>query len=215
MEKLLFEFTLKPSNDGKSNIYCINSITANDRVYLIPEILQPVVFHTSIVGTNTFAKVRKSLSKRYQIRRVWITLTDEQKKIYIDEDGNMQFEGEFLEELNEEKINTEKQKEISNFEKLVEKLLENKQENKEESMKDVAERFVIEKFKSNNTNANRWIDIFEKECIRLNVTTDVKKIEILYIHLYIYGQKLCRLVQFHDDKINNECGMDNMERKIL
>lgn len=177
MEKLRFEFTLLPSSDGKSNVCSITSITTLDNsIYAIPEDLQPAHLHKQIIKTNAYTKAKNSLSKRYQTRRVWIAMTAELKKIYIDEDDNIQFEGIFLEELNQQPTVTSQKQEIET------KILEKSQE-KTQSLKQVAERFVIEKFTSKNMNAEQWIDIFEKECLRFDVTTDEKKIEVLRLFM--------------------------------
>lgn len=184
MEKLRFEFTLLPGSDGKSSIYCITTIaTSDDKVYAIPAELQSAIYHKEIIKTTAYNKVKNSLSKRYQIRRVWITMTEELKKIYIDEDGNLQFGDQFLEELNQEQLAAAQQKQTGTLEKIFEKLVENTQEIRQQNIKQIAEKFVIEKFTSKHSNANQWIDIFEKECIRFDVTTDEKKIEILRLFM--------------------------------
>lgn len=63
--------------------------------------------------------------------------------------------------------------------KLLEKLVLNTQVTREQNLKNISEKFVIEKFTSRNSNANQWIDFFEKECTRFDVREDEKKIEIL------------------------------------
>lgn len=180
MEKLRFEFTLLPGSDGKSNILCITSITTCDnKVYAIPEELCNAGHHKEIMKTAAFSKVKNSLAKRYQVRNVWITITEELKTTYVDEHGNLQFNNQFLEELPEKGSSVHQNKETGTLEKLIEKLIENKQQ----SLKNISEKFVIEKFTSKNTNASQWMDIFEKECIRFDVTTDEKKIEILRLFM--------------------------------
>lgn len=184
MEKLRFEFALLPASDPKTNIYSITSITTSDnKVYVIPEALQSASLHKEIIKTNAYSKVKNSIVKRYQKRKVWITMTDELEKTYIDEDGNLQFGGQFLEELNPEQGAAAQQQETDTLGKLFEKFVENTQENRPQSLKHIAERFALEKFTSKNTNANQWIDIFEKECIRFEVTKDEKKIEILRLFM--------------------------------
>lgn len=186
MEKLRFEFILLPSNDGKSNIYAINSITTmENKTFAIPEELRSASYHTGIIKTNTFAKVKKSLVKRYQIRRVWITLTEELKNIYIDEDGNVQFNDQFLEELSQEElIPIQKKEETHTLEKLLTKLIKSSApENRPQNLKNIAERFVLEKFTNRNMNANKWINTFERECIRFDIETDEEKIEMLRLFM--------------------------------
>ncbi|XP_049868057.1 uncharacterized protein LOC126373991 [Pectinophora gossypiella] len=185
MEKLRFEFTLLPSEDRKSNILCITSITTSEnKIYAIPLELQAAAYHKEITKTTAYAKIKNSLAKRHQIRRVWITMTEELSKIYMDEDGNLQFGNQYLEELDhQEKIAVSHQEGTSTLEKLLEKFMEKTQESKHQSLKHIAEKFVIEKFTSKNSNANLWIDTFEKECERFEVTTDEKKIEILRLFM--------------------------------
>ncbi|XP_061704763.1 uncharacterized protein LOC133516067 [Cydia pomonella] len=183
MEKLRFEFTILPGSDGKTNIYCVTSITTSDnKIYAIPEELQSVGYHKEILKTAAYSKVKNSLTKRYQIRRVWITMTEELKKNYIDEDGNIQFGDQYLEELNEKQPSTEPQKDTDALGKLLEKLIENTQENRQQSLKNIAEKFVIEKFSTKNSNAVQWIDIFERECERFQIA-DEKKVEILRLFM--------------------------------
>lgn len=184
MEKLRFEFTLMPSSDGKSNVCCITSIaTCDNKMYAMPEELQPASYHKEIMRTVAFNKVKNSLKKRYQIRKVWIAMTEELKRIYLDEDGNLQFDDQFLEELNQEQHAVTHQNESGTLEKLLEKLIENIHGNKQQNLKHIAEKFVLEKFTSKTSNANQWIDIFEKECIRFDVTADEQKIEILRLFM--------------------------------
>lgn len=184
MEKLRFEFTALPGSDGKTNILAITSIaTSDEKVYAIPETLQAAGHHKELLKTSAYSKVKNTLLKRFQTRRVWITLTEELKKIYIDDDGNLQFGNQFLEEINPERPTPVSAKGIDSVEKLFEKLLENTQETKQQNLKYIAEKFIVEKFTSKNPNAKQWIDIFEKECLRFDVTTDEKKIELLRLFM--------------------------------
>lgn len=179
MEKLRFEFTILPGTDIKSNILSITSIaTIDDKLYVIPVELQAIHHHIEIQKTTVFEKVKKSIKKRYQTRKVWIVMTEELQKTYVDEFGNLQFGNQYLEEKDLIKP-AFAQTEVSTLEKLFEKLVENTQANKQQSMKNIAEKFVIEKFTSKNSNARQWIDTFEKECLRFDVTENDKKIEIL------------------------------------
>lgn len=183
MEKLRFEFTLLPTSDGKSNIFSITTITTTDnKVYAIPEELQSVGHHKEITKTIAYSKVKNSLTKRYQIRRVWISMTEDLKNIYIDEDGNLQFRDQYLEELIQDDQCAVEPK-INTLETLFEKFLEKTQSNKQQSLKYIAEKFVIENFTSRNSNAKQWIEVFEKECLRFDVTMDEQKIEVLRLFM--------------------------------
>jgi len=49
MEKLKFEFKMRSSTDGKSNILCITSIeTPDERMFILPDEIQPASLHTVI-----------------------------------------------------------------------------------------------------------------------------------------------------------------------
>lgn len=178
MEKLQFEFTLLPGGDGRSNIISITKIvTSDEKVFTIPEILQSASHHEEIMKSGVFGKIKNSLKKRYQVRRIWVTMTEELKKTYVDEDGNLQFGEQYLEELDEKSLQVHQKEDALG--KLIEKLMEDKQQ----SLKNIAEKFVIEKFCTKNTNASQWIEVFEKECLRFDVTMDGKKIEILRLFM--------------------------------
>ena len=180
MVKLRFDFSIIASKDGKSNVLVITSIaTENGEIYAIPEELQAVNLHKEIIKTSVYPMVKNSIKKRYQFRKVWIELTDELKKAYIDNYGNMIFSDQILEETTEQLTVATDSEERCTLNKLLEKLIENTQLNEKRSLKKISEKFVIEKFTSKNTNAEQWIDIFEKECIRFDITKDEEKIEIL------------------------------------
>lgn len=104
-------------------------------------------------------------------------MTEELAKTYIDEDDNLQFGDQFLEEMNQEQLAAAHTKETSTLETIFKELIKNTQENGQRSLKHIAEKFVIEKFTSKNSNANQWIETFEKECSRFDVITDEKKLK--------------------------------------
>jgi len=184
MNKLQFEFKVKPGNDGKSNVICITSITTEDnRTFLIPEEHQAAGNHKKMTKTTTYEMIKKTLKKRYQIRKVWLELTEDLAKTYMDQVGNIKFGDEFLEEVTEEFATSKTQEESSTLNKRLEKLIENTQMAKQEDLQKISQQFIIEKFISKNTNANQWMEIFEKECLRFNIITDEKKIETLRLFM--------------------------------
>lgn len=184
MEKLRFDFAVKPSADGKSNILCITSIsTPNGQIFGIPAECQPATLHQAITSTSNYAKVRKSLNKRHQTRKIWITLTDNISKAYLDEEQNLQFNDFYLEEILEESNSSESVPSGGSnqmLEKLLEKLLQEKQIKTEtQNIGKIAKDFLIQKFTGKNSNACQWIKAFNKECERFQVVENKKKIEIL------------------------------------
>lgn len=168
MEKLQFHFTMLEATD-KSNILCIMSImTPDNRTYVLPNELKPASLHKAIMGTNVFTKIKNALKKRNQYRKVWIPLSDTLRSIYLDEGENVQFEDQYLEEL------IEKHEDKENF-----TLRDAETLQKKDNLKKIAEKFVLEKFSNKTTNANQWMDEFEKECDRFEIDKNEKKIEIL------------------------------------
>ncbi|KAK0072974.1 hypothetical protein PV325_010437 [Microctonus aethiopoides] len=127
MDKLCFEFALLPANNGKSNM--------------------PAGLHAEIIKTSTYNKVKHSLKKKCQVRKVWIEMTSNLRDAYIDECGNIQIDNEFLEEIDP---NQHAETNHGNaVEKLLEKLMTNTQENRQPNWKQIADKFVIEKFTAN------------------------------------------------------------------
>lgn len=185
MEKLKFMFQIKPTIDGKSNYMAITSITTqDDKIFLIPEEYQTASLHKHIQTSKTFVTVKNTLKKRHQTRSVWIKTTKEILQTYVDEDGNMVFQDEFLEECTQEKLAiTDKKCSNDSLVKILEKLVENQQNKEKQSLRKVADRFVIEKFDGKNTSAYQWMEVFEKECARFELIKDEEKIEILRLFL--------------------------------
>lgn len=57
-------------------------------------------------------------------------MTDELSKVYIDEDGNLQFGDQYLEEIEQMPMSGSVEKGTESLEKLFEKLIENTQDSK-------------------------------------------------------------------------------------
>lgn len=184
MEKLKFEFVVKASEDVKTNIICIPTITDLDgHTFVFPEKLQPVKLHDAIVKTQIFQKVKATLQKRHDRRQVWISMSPETKAVYCDEDGNKQFMGYLLEEKETPITST-----AGISEEHLTGIMKSFAETKNESSKPfnvgkMAEKFVIQKFSSKITNVSQWMTIFEAECARVGIEEDVKKIEIFRLFL--------------------------------
>lgn len=186
METLRFDFKVRSSADGKSNILCVTSIgTPDGRTFLIPNEYQQANLHTELIKTTPFAKIRKTLTKRHQSRKIWIKLSEELAEVYLDEGLNIQFDNNYLEELIEEEPTEEpKQSSEETITKLLEKLLEAKQRDPEtQNLKKIAEKFILEKFTNKNSNAHQWINEFERECERFAIVKEKEKIEILKFFL--------------------------------
>lgn len=166
MEKLKFKFTVLAASDGKTNLICIVTIeTPDGRVYDVPDELKPVSKHASICSSAVFTKIKNSLKRRHQSRQLWIILTDELRKTYLDEGENVQFGDQYLEEVmieNKPTINDH-----------------NGIEPGHKNFGKIAEKFLLEKFSAKTSNVDQWIQEFEEECERHDILQDAHKIEML------------------------------------
>lgn len=105
------------------------------------------------------------------------------KKQYMDKEENIQCGDQYLEEITfTNSVNVNPQNDA--LTKILEQLMENSKQNQEQSnMRKAADRLVLEKFGGKNTNAIQWMESFEKECERFNISQDEKKIEMLRFFL--------------------------------
>lgn len=183
MEKWKIEFKVRPAEDPKSNIICITSITnAEGQTSLFPDKFQLTHLHEAVVKTPAYPKIKATLQKRHEKRSVWIPISQELKDLYMDQDGNMQYKGYLLEEFTPETKGQTSSTGIS--EVALSKILENFAEMKKDipkprNIKNLSEKFVIEKFNSKTSCVSQWMVIFEAECVRVGIDCDVNKIEIL------------------------------------
>lgn len=184
MEKLRFEFMVKASEDVKTNIICVTTITDLDgRTFAIPDKLQPVRLHEKIAQTQIYQKVKATLQKRHEKRQVWISMNPEMIADYCDEDGNKQFMEYLLEEQTKPQTSTTGISEES-LARILGSFAETKKDSpKPFNMGKMVEKFVIEKFNSKITNVSQWMATFEAECVRIGIEEDVKKIEIFRLFI--------------------------------
>lgn len=135
--------------DGKSNYIAITSIITQDDKATLPEELQAATLHKEISSTKTFANIKNTIKERHQTRSIWIKLTDKMKETYFDEDENMVFEDQYLEEVTKDKqlVATDTSNSEDPIVKILEKLVEQNQKKEEnKNVRKLAERFVLEKF---------------------------------------------------------------------
>ncbi|KAK2576959.1 hypothetical protein KPH14_000877 [Odynerus spinipes] len=179
--KLKFEFKAVASpKDSKTTVIAITSIvTEQGERYAIPDELIYADFHEELKNTDAFKKVRNSLGKRQDELKIWITLSKELQKIYLDEEGNIQFGGKYLKQIFQEDT-----KEHSDWTKILEKLVEKSGKKEEEkNLKHIVDKFILEKFNYKTSNVTQWLETFEKECERFKIERDETKIELLRLFL--------------------------------
>lgn len=190
MEKLKFGFTVKAGADGKMNWMALTSITTpEEKTYAIPEQYQPVGQHTELTNTNAYRKIKNTLQKRHQTRKVWVNLNEELSNTYIDEDGNLQFKEFFLEEMTaKQKPENQSATTAGITEEALTKILEQFADKKTQNdtgknLRKLSEKFVLEKFTNKSPSGTQWMDLFEMECDRLGMRKDEEKIETLSLFL--------------------------------
>ena len=164
MEKLKFEFKMRGGADGKTNILCITSIeTPDERKFIVPDEIQPASLHTVIANHEVFPKVKKSITKRNQWRKIWITVTEQIRKDYLDEEENLQFKDYYLEESTINSNITNESAQTTTLEKLIEKLIETNQKS-EKPIEKIAKELTINEFNNKTQNASQWLDWRKKCC---------------------------------------------------
>lgn len=167
-KKLQFAFKYVPSpSDRKTSVVIITSITTQDnKMYVLPEAERFANTHSELTKTENYKRVKKSFNQRGQEKIIWITCTDEMKKIYFDQDDNVIFNDLYLDQIVEAKMVEPTQKKENQL-----------------NLKHIAERFMIERFVCKHSNAKQWLETFEKECIRFEISEDNTRIEILRLFL--------------------------------
>lgn len=192
MDKLKFNFAMVASENQKSNEIVITSIeTSENKTYIMPEEVKKMQFHVILASTPAYNKIKNSLQKRHQRRSVWIPLSKELKEIYLDEGVNVIYGDYYLEEMvAETQINVTEASSsmqiptMNDSLKPLEAMLKKFMDEKDSvNLTKISSKFLIEKFSNKNTNAKQWITDFENECLRYEVNTDKKIIEIFKLFL--------------------------------
>lgn len=91
MDKLHFGFKMRGAADKKSTMLCLTSIATSGHVILFnrPEDYQPTTLNKKLTTSQVFAKIKKTLTKRNQLTKVWITLAEELSEVYLDKGKNL------------------------------------------------------------------------------------------------------------------------------
>ncbi|KAK9754341.1 Transposase IS4 [Popillia japonica] len=188
MNKLQFTFTVRNITDVKTNVLCITAIgtlnitdvktnvlcitaigTLNGQVYAVPDEYQPVTFHKEIVKLPAFNKVKNSLTRRHQTRKVWINVTEELAKIYLDEGENLQIGDFYLEEITDKPEDKPQTTNVSEqpLIKMLEKLLGKNQEQSEiKNIGNIAKKGAADCCNSNYSDQEQEAEVAEEEQMR-------------------------------------------------
>ncbi|XP_044760298.1 uncharacterized protein LOC123317753 [Coccinella septempunctata] len=153
--KAKFHFASEAGPDAKSTIVKVKTIQLMDQpeIFRFPNDKQSSLHHKQLFDTNVVKNVVKSLKIRNKFRNVMITLDAELQGIYMDEEGNVAFNDEYLEE-------------VSPLENPTKTGIQGK------STRSLAKDMIIENFNGQNFKASTWIRLFVQECIRVGITQD-------------------------------------------
>lgn len=170
MERIRLDFEVVSSpKESKTNVIMIKTITTDDGMrYDLTSEFGGMENHEAIRKTKTWEKVKISLKKRHDKLNVWFLMTQELEEFYLDEAGNFEVSGQIL--------NGRKEQEQS-------ELGEKSDRGEGRNLKNISDKFIIEKFTSKDSNAKQWLETFEKECSRFEIKQDGEKIDVLRLFL--------------------------------
>lgn len=150
--------------DSKTTIHLLRTIQLeeSDDIYLLPVDKQPLRLHTELSTNSVVKSAIAALTTRGKSRCPVVTLKDEIKKLYMDEEGNFCFDGALLEEMS----SPIRYDETANAAHVSKTLVS------EKPLHSITKDIVLEKFSGRNYNATTWISLLETECARLSVPTN-------------------------------------------
>ncbi|ESN90333.1 hypothetical protein HELRODRAFT_165992 [Helobdella robusta] len=152
--------------------------------YNLPDDYKDLAEHKVLCSKRVIKNTIMTIKPINGYRKIGITIDDELRKEYYDEDGNLCFLNMPLEEANisNEHVVADKSDE-KNF--LIEKIKELEAKlNLDNKFKlhDVEKRFILDKF-NKSQNVNDWLEKFENECIRHKIFDATNMIEALRFFL--------------------------------
>lgn len=173
---MIFHIVVKKIRDEDTVKYvkCVETVKKeDDTVYFgIPISLQLSIHHKQLFELPIIKNATKTLTKIGQYRNISITLNDDLKRTYMDEEGNLVFEETYLDEVKipSEGNSGEVNKELSPSVKT------------KEDLNGIEKKFSIDNFDKMG-NAKDWLSDFEGECERLDIISDESKIKCLKLFL--------------------------------
>lgn len=148
------------SLDAKTTIVKVLTIQleGEDTIFQFPKEYQRKEDHPKLFDTSVVKNVVKSMKTRGKFRNIWVSLTNELKDQYLDEEGNVCFGGTYLDEAQTSVNPNPALPKISQLEPV---------ENK--SIHSVVKDMILDKFSGKNQNAKVFLNLFVQECNRLKI----------------------------------------------
>ena len=169
--KAQFRIALGSSTqDPKTSVYLVTSIRLPDRdeIFMFSAASSPLSLHKELSALPAVKKATKSIQVRGQYRRVNVSLRDSLRNVYLDEDENVIFGEEFLEE--------------GSVQADGEPITCSINEPKKKSMQSITKDMICSKFTGKDLDANVWLRSFDKECERLDIPQN-QRVEALRLFL--------------------------------
>lgn len=150
--KAIFHFVAEAGANSRSTIVKVTTIQLvnQEEIFAFPKQQQTSEAHKELFAKTIVKNVEKSLNVRGKYRNITVSLTDDLKSIYTDEEGNVAFHNLYLDEVIKQNVSITRT-------------------NTERSMHSIAKDIVLEKFDGNNYNPKTWMNSFIQECTRLGL----------------------------------------------
>ena len=173
MREVKAKFHFVAEAEGKSTIVKVKTIqlVGQPEIFLFPQNNQTAAQHEQLFQVAVVKGVVKSLKIRNKFRNAIITITDELRGIYLDEEGNVVFHDYYLEEVQT----------AAPFDFPASTSPQAK------PIHSIAKNIVLEKFNGEKSNAKIWLKLFISECNRLEIQEN-KFSEVL--RLFLEGSAL-------------------------
>ncbi|KAK9869178.1 hypothetical protein WA026_002927 [Henosepilachna vigintioctopunctata] len=146
--------------DAKTTIVKVLTVQLEkeDTIFQFPTEYQLKEHHRKLFDTSVVRNVMKSMKTRGNFRNVWITLINELKDNYLDEEGNVCFKGLYLDGAQACVDPNPTAPYIPKSE-----TFENK------SLHSMVKDMILDKFSGRNQNAKIFLELFVQECNRLRI----------------------------------------------
>lgn len=171
--KVKFTLRAEPSpTDSKTTVVAMHSmqfLNEDDDVnYRFPDTCRLLSLHELLFALPIASAAKRDLAPRWARRSFKITLPDAIAELYVDAEGNAVFNGKFLEEINDDRDS------LVSFNTSSAAHQNSAPTPQPRSLISMTKDAVIPKFgaSKSNFNADAWIEIFESECVRLEIPTE-------------------------------------------
>lgn len=156
--KAIFHFSSEAA-DTKTTVIKVKTIqlVGQTGIFQFPREMQTSDQHPQLFENAVTKGVVRSLRTRNKFRNVTITLAEGKlKETYLDDEGNIVFNGYYLEEA-QEGLPTARQNPTT------------ENQSHEKPIHSVAKNIILEKFNGKNVSAEVWLEMFVTECKRLDI----------------------------------------------